>query len=203
MSKLQRALDQRGGGGGIIGAHERHRPTGIVTPPDGDEGEIALHELFQLFEIELAPQNDAAIGETQTIGFPENPFASVLAFARRGHQQQVVAGLLRRFFDAEQEGREKVGLGAGEGGFVGEDAQDVVAALDHAAGHRVGDIAGFGDDLLDTLPRLLGDAAPVVGIAIEHQRDRRLADAGAFGDLLLGHTTRQAISSIRSLIRIS
>ena len=90
-------------------------------------------------------------------------------------------------FDAEQERRKEIGLSTWKGRFVGKDAENIVPAIDHPARDRVGDIAGFGNHLLNAFAGLLGDAAAVIGIAIEDERNGGLADAGEFGNRFLCH----------------
>ena len=74
-----------------------------------------------------------------------------------------------------------------KGRFVGKDAQNIVPAIDHPARDRIGDIARFGNHLLNAFAGLLGDAAAVIGIAIEDERNGGLADAGEFGNRFLCH----------------
>src|SRR5690606_10992062 len=71
MAQFTGALHQGGGGGGVIAADIGDGTTSIVTTADGDEGIVTTNQPRQFILIELATEDETAIGEAQPVVLAE------------------------------------------------------------------------------------------------------------------------------------
>src|SRR5690606_32304041 len=92
VAEIAGAADEGSGGRGVVAADIGDRAAGIVAATNGDKGEIAGDEAGEFLGVELAAEDNAAVGEAQAHIIAEN--LALPAGSRAGEQQQIVAELL-------------------------------------------------------------------------------------------------------------
>src|SRR5690606_12592181 len=115
-----------------------------------------VEQMLQLTAILLLAQQQAAVGDAESLPSVAGQSTGAVDDSGRGEQQHVDAELLGGVLDAVEESAVEVVTSPRERRLVGEHSQDLVAAAGEPLRQRVGGVARDANRLENAVARLIG-----------------------------------------------